>query len=128
MSKREIVRMQVCRGDFYFLFLPQKGMSYRIILTPFNSLVENKGHEWIWGDKVEDCKACSAADGCKDKVCVAADGYAQTFPSVCEALKVFGDKKDLVTMYWALGDCKEHFDPHSKWCTVSSLNSGDALN
>ena len=45
---------------------------------------------------------------------MAADGNAKTYANVCEAVKAYGDKKELITMYWALGDCKDHFDPHGK--------------
>ena len=77
--------------------------------------VENKGHDWEWGSEApKDCGECKSAEGCKEKVCVAADGFAQTFPSVCEAMKIHAGKKDLITLYWALGDCKEHFDANGK--------------
>ena len=42
------------------------------------------------------------------------NGKAKTYDNVCEAMKVLADKKDVVTAYVALGDCKVLFSKDSK--------------
>ena len=70
--------------------------------------VEQKGHDWEWGTKAEDlCQACTNHEGCKQKICVASEGFARTFESVCTAMEEYHDKKQIVTILIALGDCAD---------------------
>ena len=71
-------------------------------------LVEGLGHDRHWGSKPNDgCSGCRADAGCNQRVCVGADGVANTRANVCEALDALHGRTDVVVALVALGNCGE---------------------
>ena len=65
-------------------------------------------------DDSDRCKACSTSPGCNETVCVAFNDKAQTFASVCEAVKELHDKTEVVVILFALGDCSSLLSSEGK--------------
>ena len=80
---------------------------------PFIS-VEHKGFDWPWGNGKQECDKCSEHSGCNQTVCVGYEGKAKTFESVCEAMNELHDKKEVITILIALGECANLLTKDSK--------------
>ena len=86
--------------------------------------VEGLGHSWHWGSRPNDgCAGCRAdAGGCGQRVCVALDGAANAYESVCAAMDALHGRTDAVVALFALGDCAELLAPeaalYTEWFDV----------
>ncbi len=71
--------------------------------------VDGIGHDWHWGSKPSDaCASCqSDQENCCQTICMAWDGRARTFPSVCHAMELLHARTDVVVALFALGGCKQ---------------------
>ncbi len=75
-------------------------------------LVEGKGHGWTWSQsQSKDCGGCVNDDNCQESICVAIPNQkkAFAFENVCKALGKFGQQRNVVTVYLALGHCRHIF-------------------
>ncbi len=71
-------------------------------------LVEGLGHDYPWGGVSSDrCEACRGNPACNTTVCVASQGQAKTFASVCNVLDAYAKRNDLITVHIALGPCQK---------------------